>query len=111
VAGASVHVVPSREEAWSQSAVTAFALGVPVVATAVEGLPTTLAERRGLLVQPDPAALAAGIQAVLDGAADIDTAGARHYAALFQPAKIASDYCAVYQRVLSERSRTSGAAV
>jgi glycosyltransferase involved in cell wall biosynthesis len=111
VAGASVHVVPSREEAWSQSAVTAFALGVPVVATAVEGLPTTLAERRGLLVQPDAAALAAGIQAVLDGAADIDTAGARHYAALFQPAQIASDYFAVYQRVLSERSRTSGAAV
>src|SRR6185503_12733823 len=78
VAGASVHVVPSREEAWSQSAVTALALGVLVVATAVEGLPTTLAERRGLLVQPDPAALAAGIQSVLDGAADIDTAGARH---------------------------------
>jgi glycosyltransferase involved in cell wall biosynthesis len=111
VAGASVHVVPSREEAWSQSAVTALALGVPVVATAVDGLPTTLAARRGLLVQPDPAALAAGIQSVLDGAADIDTANARHYAALFQPAQIASDYFAVYQRVLSERSRTSGAAV
>jgi glycosyltransferase involved in cell wall biosynthesis len=111
VAGASVHVVPSREEAWSQSAVTALALGVPVVATAVDGLPTTLAERRGLLVQPDPAALAAGIQAVLDGVADIDAAGARHYAASFQPAQIASDYFAVYQRVLSERSQTSGAAV
>jgi glycosyltransferase involved in cell wall biosynthesis len=111
VAGAAVHVVPSREEAWSQSAVTALALGVPVVATAVDGLPTTLAGRRGLLVQPDPAALAAGIQLVLDGAADIDLAGARHYAALFQPAQIASDYFAVYQRVLSERSRSSGAAV
>jgi glycosyltransferase involved in cell wall biosynthesis len=111
VAGSSVHVVPSREEAWSQSAVTALALGVPVVATAVDGLPTTLAERRGLLVQPDPAALAAGIQAVLDGVADIDAAGARHYAASFQPAQIASDYFAVYQRVLSERSQTSGAAV
>jgi glycosyltransferase involved in cell wall biosynthesis len=111
VAGASVHVVPSREEAWSQSAVTALALGVPVVATAVDGLPTTLAERRGLLVQPDPAALAAGIQAVLHGAADIDTAGARRYAASFQPAQIASDYFAVYQGVLSDRSRASGAAV
>jgi glycosyltransferase involved in cell wall biosynthesis len=111
VAGASVHVVPSREEAWSQSAVTAFALGVPVVATAVDGLPTTLAEHRGHLVQPDPAALAAGIQAVLDGAADIDTAGARRYAASFQPAQVASDYFAVYQRVLSERSPASGAVV
>jgi glycosyltransferase involved in cell wall biosynthesis len=112
VAGASVHVVPSREEAWSQSAVTAFALGVPVVATAVDGLPTTLAERRGLLVAPDSAALAAGIQSVLDGTAAIDRAGARHYATAFQPAQIASDYFAVYQRVVAGRaSRTSGAAV
>jgi glycosyltransferase involved in cell wall biosynthesis len=104
VAGATVHVVPSRTEAWSQSAVTALALGVPVVATAVDGLPTTLAERRGLLVQPGPEALAEGIQSVLDGRADIDTAGARHYAAAFQPSRIASDYFAVYQEVLATRS-------
>jgi glycosyltransferase involved in cell wall biosynthesis len=102
VAGATVHVVPSREEAWSQSAVTALALGVPVVASAVDGLPTTLAERRGLLVDPRPEALAVGIQAVLDGEADIDTAGGRRYAASFQPAQIASDYFAVYQQVLAD---------
>ena len=112
VAGASVHVVPSREEAWSQSAVTALALGVPVVATAVDGLRTTLAERRGLLVPPDPAALAAGIQSVLDGEAAIDTASGRRYAAAYRPAQIASDYFAVYQRVLTDRTaRASGAAV
>jgi glycosyltransferase involved in cell wall biosynthesis len=35
IAGASVHVVPSREEAWSQSAVLGLGLGVPVVGTAV----------------------------------------------------------------------------
>jgi glycosyltransferase involved in cell wall biosynthesis len=104
VAGASVHVVPSRAEAWSQSAVTALALGVPVVACAVEGLPTTLAEKRGLLVSPDAAALAAGIQTVLDGEADIDSAAARRYAASFQPAQIASEYFAVYQQVLAENS-------
>jgi glycosyltransferase involved in cell wall biosynthesis len=56
VAGAAVHVVPSREEAWSQSAVVAMGLGVPVVGIAVEGLPLTLGEGRGLLVAPgDPA--------------------------------------------------------
>jgi glycosyltransferase involved in cell wall biosynthesis len=110
VAGSTVHVVPSREEAWSQSAVTALALGVPVVACAVDGLPTTLAERRGLLVSPDPAALAAGIQAVLDGAADIDTAGARRYAAAFAPAQIASDYFSVYQQVLASASGRQPAA-
>jgi glycosyltransferase involved in cell wall biosynthesis len=104
VAGAAVHVVPSREEAWSQSAVTALALGVPVVACSVDGLPATLADRRGVLVGPQPEALAAGIQAVLDGAADIDTAEGRRYAASFHPAQIASEYFAVYQQVLTERS-------
>jgi glycosyltransferase involved in cell wall biosynthesis len=112
VAGASVHVVPSRRDSWSQSAVTGFALGVPVVATTVDGLASTLAERRGLLVQPQPEALAAGIQSVLDGTASIDSAAARRYAGAFQPAQVASDYFVVYQRVLAERAaRTSGAAV
>ena len=50
VAGASVHVVPSREEAWSQSAVVALGLGVPVVGTAVDGLAHTLGNGRGVLV-------------------------------------------------------------
>jgi len=41
IAGASVHAVPSRQESWSQSAVLALGLGVPVVGTAVDGLATT----------------------------------------------------------------------
>ena len=95
VAGAAVHVVPSREEAWSQSAVTALALGVPVVATAVDGLPDTLARRRGLLVDPHPEAIAAGIEAVLNGSADIDQAEGKRYAVAFLPSEIAADYFAV----------------
>src|SRR5439155_3168415 len=68
VAGASVHVVPSREESWSQSAVTALGLGVPVVGTAVDGLVSTLGNGRGVLVPPDdPAALAAALAHVLAG--------------------------------------------
>ena len=56
IAGASVHVVPSREESWSQSAVLGLGLGVPVVGTAVDGLARTLGEGRGILVPPqDPA--------------------------------------------------------
>jgi len=111
VAGAAVHVVPSREEAWSQSAVTALALGVPVVATAVDGLPVTLAERRGLLVAPDPGSIAAGIQLVLDGGGDIDTEGGRRYAAAFQPEQIASDYLSVYEQLLAERFEVNGLGV
>jgi glycosyltransferase involved in cell wall biosynthesis len=58
IAGASVCVVPSRFDAWSQTAALAMSLGVPVVATAVEGLPGVLGDGRGVLVAPeDPAAL------------------------------------------------------
>ena len=68
IAGASVHVVPSREEAWSQSAVLGLGLGVPVVGTAVEGLPETLGEGRGVLVQPEkPEELAHAIDELLRG--------------------------------------------
>jgi glycosyltransferase involved in cell wall biosynthesis len=104
VAGASVHVVPSREEAWSQSAVVAMGLGVPVVGTAVEGLPLTLADRRGLLVAPeDPRALAAGIASIVRGEERTDLDGGRAYAARFEAGPVAAHYAAVYRGVIHER--------
>ena len=83
---------------------TALALNVPVVATAVDGLPTTLAGGRGLLVEPDPGAIALGIQQVLDGAAAIDIPAGRRYAATFEPAAIAAHYLGVYQQLIAARS-------
>ncbi len=104
VAGAAVHVVPSREEAWSQSAVVAMGLGVPVVGTAVEGLPLTLGEGRGLLVAPeDPHALAAGIAAILLGEEQTDLDGGRAYARRFEAGLVAEQYAAVYHRVIHGR--------
>jgi glycosyltransferase involved in cell wall biosynthesis len=98
VAGAAVHVVPSRRDAWSQSAVLAMGLGVPVVATAVEGLPETLANGRGVLVAPEePRALAGAIGAVLAGLCESDLAAARAYAQRFTPDRIASRYASVYR--------------
>jgi glycosyltransferase involved in cell wall biosynthesis len=109
VAGAAVHVVPSREEAWSQSAVTALALGVPVIGTDVEGLPLTLGEGRGLVVPvDDPAALACTIGAVLAGAVQVDPAPGRKYAATFEAARIAADYFAVYAGLLDPRALVRG---
>ena len=102
VAGAAVHCVPSREEAWSQSAVLAMGLGVPVVGADVEGLPDTLGQGRGLLVPPeDPKALAAALGAVLRGECATDIAGARAYARRFVPARIAARYAAVYRDILA----------
>lgn len=103
VAGASVLVVPSREEAWSQTAVLGMALGVPVIGTDVDGLPGTLAGR-GLVVPPeDPAALAEAIEAILTGRRATDLAGARRYAQTFTIERVSALYAASY-RELHERN-------
>jgi len=85
LAGGAVHVVPSREESWSQSAVVALGLGVPVVGTAVDGLARTLGNGRGVLVPPEDAhALAAALSRVLRGERP-DSGPGRAYARQFTP--------------------------
>jgi glycosyltransferase involved in cell wall biosynthesis len=75
---------------------------VPVVGTAVEGLPLTLGEGRGVLVPPeDPPALADGIARVVRGEACTDLDAGRAYAARFTPAAVAAYYAAGYRRVLN----------
>jgi glycosyltransferase involved in cell wall biosynthesis len=98
VAGSSAHVVPSREEAWSQSAVLGLGLGVPVIGTCVDGLTDTLSHDRGRIVAPnDPAALSNAIEEVLDGKSATDREGAIRYARQFSPARIADFYYREYQ--------------
>jgi glycosyltransferase involved in cell wall biosynthesis len=93
VAGASVQACPSRDEAFSQAAVLAMGLGVPVVGTRVDGFPQTLASGRGLIVEPDdPVALAGALQDVLGGRRTTDVAGARAWAQRFAIDPIASLY-------------------
>jgi len=93
VAGASVQVCPSRGEAFSQSAVMAMGLGVPVIGTRVDGFPESLADERGLIVEPDePAALAAALEGVLSGRRTTDLAGARAWAQQFATERVASVY-------------------
>jgi glycosyltransferase involved in cell wall biosynthesis len=105
VAGASVHVVPSREESWSQSAVVALGLGVPVVGTAVDGLARTLGSGRGVLVPPDdPAALAAALSPVLAGERP-DPGPGRVYAHQFTPRAAAAAYLEAYRHLLASRAR------
>ncbi|MDP9240212.1 MAG: glycosyltransferase [Actinomycetota bacterium] len=104
VAGSSVHVVPSREEAWSQSAVIGLALGVPVVGTRVDGLQHTLGGGRGLIVPPEqPDILAAVLADVLAGHRPDPEPGHR-YAAEFTPEAVAAHYAEVYQAVLDQVS-------
>jgi glycosyltransferase involved in cell wall biosynthesis len=99
-----VHVVPSREESWSQSAVVALGLGVPVVGTAVDGLAQTLGNDRGVLVPPgDPPALAAALSRVLAGEHPGPGPG-RAYARQFTPAAAAAVYLDTYRRLLASRT-------
>ena len=110
IAGASVHVVPSREESWSQSAVLALGLGVPVVGTAVDGLAHTLGDGRGILVTPqDPNALAAALTLVLAGERP-DPLPGQAYARQFTPTAAAAIYARAYHQLLA-RPTTSGQAV
>jgi glycosyltransferase involved in cell wall biosynthesis len=65
-----IAVVPSRDEPFGLAAAEAMAMGLPVIATRVGGLPEVLGERSGLIVEPgDERALA---QAVLMLARDED---------------------------------------
>jgi Glycosyl transferases group 1/Glycosyltransferase Family 4 len=99
IAGAAVHAVPSREESWSQSAVLALGLGVPVVGTAVDGLVRTLADGRGILVPPeDPHALAGALAGVLAGQRP-DPRPGRAYARQFTPEAAALVYLSAYREV------------
>jgi glycosyltransferase involved in cell wall biosynthesis len=111
IAGADVFVAPSREDAWSQSIVLAMALGTPVIAAAVGGLPDVLAGDRGILVPPeDPDALAAAIADLLAGRRRTDVDAARDYAAAFTPERMADEYAAAYRRLIDSRRRRRSSA-
>ena len=106
IAGAAALAVPSRHEAWSQAAALAMGLGVPVVASAVEGLPLTLSGRRGVLVPPeDPSSLAAALAGVIAGEHAVDRDAARDYALRFSPARVASVYASAYRSLVSREAR------
>jgi glycosyltransferase involved in cell wall biosynthesis len=107
IAGSAVHLVPSREEAWSQSAVLGLGLGVPVVGTQVDGLADTLSQSRGVTVAPgDPLALSEAIGEALAGGSPIDRTGAIRYARRFTAARVADLYFAEYQAMLTAPART-----
>lgn len=66
LARATLAVQPSRQEGFGSVVLEALALGVPMVATAVGGLPEALAAGGGVLVPPDdPVALAKTIAGLL----------------------------------------------
>ena len=123
---ADLLVLPSRSESYGMVAVEALAHGLPVVATAVGGVPEALGQAPvgalpGLLVPPeDPLALAGALRAWLDDPGlreRLASAAARRRPALRRWSETVDDLETVLDRVavtvpvghLSARSRTGGA--
>jgi glycosyltransferase involved in cell wall biosynthesis len=86
----------------------AMAVGLPVVASRVEGVPEAVVHREtGLLVEPNSVSqLAASIEEVMTGAVDYSelSRGARQrHAELFSDTKMAEGVANVYREVLAKR--------
>ena len=102
VSGASVQACPSRDEAFSQTAVLAMGLGVPVVGTDVDGFPETLADGRGVIVEPeDPQALAVALERILSGQSRPNTTAARAWARQFETERVTTLYEQAYSELIA----------
>jgi glycosyltransferase involved in cell wall biosynthesis len=98
-------IVPSRAEALSIVSLEAMNVGVPVVASAVNGIPELVVDGvTGILVPPDdPAALAEAIAAILDPATNeaMGQKGLERVRSLFSQEGMARAYEDLYAVVLS----------
>ena len=109
MAAASAVVVPSIYEGFGLPALEAMAVGVPVVAARRSSLPEVCGDA-AYLVEPDPAGLAEGLLAALDGGADVEAmvARGRHRAERFTWEASVSAHAAV-RRVLLAHVPLEGA--
>ena len=66
LSGADLYVLSSTSEGLGSSALAAMALGIPVVATRVGGIPDLLGSGRGIMVEPqNPTAFADAVRRIL----------------------------------------------
>lgn len=98
-------VISSLNEGTPVSVIEALAAGVPVVATAVGGIPDLLYHGQyGRLVPPDdPGALADGVRAALAGGGDERAAIQQAILAQYGIERLADDLAALYRDLLAAR--------
>jgi len=107
-AAADVMVVPSRQEAFGQTASEAQACGTPVVAFRTGGLMDIVDDKvTGAFAEPFcPQSLSAAVRWVLEDQDRMKRLGAaarERAERLWDPSRIADAYAAVYQRALAHR--------
>ena len=105
LAALDVVVVPSLSEASGLTAMEALALGVPVVASRVGGLPEVVADgSTGLLVPPgDAAAIAGAVTRLLDDpvlARSLAAAGTRRVEERFALDQMVEGYLRLYRELV-----------
>jgi glycosyltransferase involved in cell wall biosynthesis len=105
-AAADVMVVPSRQEAFGQTASEAHACGTPVVAFCTGGLVDIIDDHiTGALAEPfDPVSLAAAIRWVLEDPQrrrQLGAAARQRAERLWNPARVAGLYAEVYGQALA----------
>jgi glycosyltransferase involved in cell wall biosynthesis len=99
MASAEVVVIPSRFEVAPVTLLEAWSVGVPVVATRVGGL-ARLAEGAAILVEPEPAAIAAGvIEALSRRRTVLLVAEGRRRAERASPEAVARTHLALYEEL------------
>ena len=105
---ASVFVCPSLSDAFPLTVVEAMAAGLPVVASAVGGIPEAVVDgETGILVEPDnPEALSRALSLLLDDSAlrrRMGAAGRERALRLFSWRAIGSEVASIYSQAISNR--------
>ena len=105
----AVLVLPSRAESLGMVLVESLACGTPVVATRCGGPEDIVDDRVGMLVPPDdPAALAAGIEQVLDRRDRYDRGALRaHALERFGLESVTARYAELYGEVLGRNEASA----
>jgi glycosyltransferase involved in cell wall biosynthesis len=104
IAGATVPAIPSRDEAFSQTAIIGLAHGVPVTGTDVDGFPATLGDGRGIPAPPDdPQALAGALEQVLHDELQRPRP-LRSLAERYAPARVAAIYERTYRSLVAHEA-------